>query len=100
MALTAVQEAQVKELLMKFPDLLEIANSGYAITNALAYGDVRVVDLDPTTALNTNDVFYVAQNGADVKVTFQQIADYIAAIINPSVEAAVSDAKFYYFGQF
>lgn len=100
MALTAVQEAQVKELLLKFPSLENLVESEPDIIDALGYGDVRVVDLDPSIGLNPEDVFYCAQALADVKVTWQQMVDYLSSLLTPIIEAAVSDAKFYYFGQF
>jgi len=100
MAFTAVQEAQLKELLASFSSLENLVESEPSITDALAYGDVRVVDLNPAGALNPIDVFYCAQANADVKVTWQQMADYLSTLLTPVIEAAVSDAKFYYTGQF
>lgn len=100
MAFTAVQEAQLKELLSSFSSLENLVESEPAITDALAYGDVRVVDLTAGDPLNPADVFYCAQALADRKITWQQMVDYLSSLLTPTIEAAVSDAKFYFTGQF
>ncbi len=99
MALTSVQENQIKELLLKFPSLENLVESEPDIIDALGYGDVRVVDLNAGVALSPDDVFYCAQALADVKITWQQMVDYLSSLLTPIIEAAVSDAKFFYFGQ-
>lgn len=100
MAFTPVEEGQLKDLLVNYSELNDIAESSEDILSALGYGEVRVIDLDAAVSLNPIDVFYCAQAGADVKVSWQVMADYLSSLLTPTIEAAVSDAKFYFTGQF
>ena len=100
MAITAVEEGQIRGLLAKYSELSDIADASEDILSAYGYGDVRVIDLDTATVINLSDVFYCAQGTADVKMTWSVMSNYMASLLTPIIEAGISDAKFYYTGQF
>lgn len=76
MALTPQQEQQLTQLLTLYTPLLELAGQATEIEVALGYGDVRVIDLPLASPLFTDDVMYLAQQGADVKASVQQFAQF------------------------
>lgn len=77
MALTPVEEGQVRDILTYYSGLLDLGADSAAIEAALGYGDVRVIDLPDASELNAADVMYIAQTGSDVKATAQQFGQFV-----------------------
>ena len=95
MALTTLEETQLRELLLNFEGLNDVGTDAAALLASLLAGDVVVTDLPVANPLDAADVLYVAQSGADVKATIQQFADFMI----PLLPLPPSDAKLYYMGQ-
>ena len=95
MALTTLEETQLRQLLLNYEGLDDVGTDAAALLASLLAGDVNVIDLPAAAPLNVADTLYVAQEGADVKATIQQIADFIM----PLLPLPPSDAKLYYMGQ-
>ena len=90
MALTSVEEGQIRDILVRYSETLDIAAASTDILAALGYGDVRVVDLPNATALNGTETFYVAQLSDDVKATIQQFSQFAYDnFIDPALDAAL-----------
>lgn len=99
MALTAVQEGQVVDLLNYFSGLLDIGASSTDVLSALGYGDVVVTDLPSAGTYNASDVFYLAQQGQDVKTSILDFATFVAAYVSGGIEIGVTDDQLYFMSQ-
>lgn len=95
MALTTLEETQLRELLVYFEELGDVGAQGAALIASLLAGDTVILDLPDANPLNAADVLYVAQAGADVKATIQQFADFIM----PLLPLPPSSGKLYFMGQ-
>jgi len=95
MALTTLEETQLRNMLVNYEGLGDIGANAAALIASLLAGDVNVIDLPQAAPLNTSDTLYVAQAGADVKATIQQIADFIL----PLLPLPPSVSKLYFMGQ-
>lgn len=95
MSFTAVEETQLKDLLVDYEGLKDVGADAAALLAELGAGDVTVLALPAAAALQAPDVLYVAQSGADVKATIQQLADYVQSLLtNPT-----SVGQIYFMGQ-
>lgn len=104
MALTPTEEGQIRDILATYSETLDLAAASTDILAALGYGDIRVIDLDPATALQAADVFYIAQSNSDKKGSIQQLSDFVVSEILPALQgqiaAGLADNKTYFIGQF
>jgi len=98
MALTTVEETQVRDLLIDYEGLKDVGADSADIIATLVAGDVLVIDLPTASPLNAADVLYVAQAGDDVKATIQQIADFSLTLI-PVPPIPYDRTRIYYMGQ-
>lgn len=85
MALTPTEEGQIRDILVNYNGIQDLAQASSDILAALGYGDVMITSLPLATALEANDVLYLAKQGADVQATVQQLADFVATIFNGAV---------------
>lgn len=85
MALTPVEEGQIRDILANYNGILDISQASSEILAALGYGDVMITSLPQATALAASDVFYLAKTGSDVQATIQQLADFVVTIFNGAV---------------
>ena len=99
MALTAVQENQLVELLNYFSGLSDIGANSTGVLAALGYGDVVVTDLPTAGAYNLSDVFYLAQGGLDTKTSIQDFATYVAASVSGGLPVGITDAELFFVSQ-
>ena len=95
MALTTLEETQLRELLVYFEELGDVGAQGANLIASLLAGDTVILDLPNADPLNAADVLYVAQSGADVKATIQQFANFMMPLLSMST----SDGKLYFMGQ-
>lgn len=98
MALTTLEETQLRELLLNFEGLNDVGADAAALLASLLAGDVVVTDLPAANPLAPADVLYVAQSGADVKATIQQLGDFILSII-PVPPIPYDRTRIYYMSQ-
>lgn len=98
MALTALEESQLRQLLLNFEGLDDVGADSAALLASLLAGDVIVTDLPAANPLAAPDVLYVAQSGADVKATIQQLGDFILSII-PVPPIPYDRTRIYYMSQ-
>ena len=98
MALTTLEETQLRELLVHFEGLGDVGAEAAALIASLLAGDVMVTNLPVADPLDAADVLYVAQSGADVKATIQQIGDFILSII-PVPPIPYDRTRIYYMSQ-
>lgn len=87
MALTTLEETQLRELLVYFEGLGDVGAEASALIASLLAGDVIVTDLPLADPINPTDVLYLAQQGQDVKATAQQFGEFVLANM-PSVPLA------------
>lgn len=95
MALTTLEETQLRQLLLNFEGLDDVGADAAALLASLLAGDTTVLDLPAANPLNAADVLYIAQSGADVKATIQQFANFIM----PLLPLAPGDDFIYFMGQ-
>lgn len=95
MALTTLEETQLRQLLLNFEGLDDVGTDAAALLASLLAGDTTVLDLPAADPLNAADVLYIAQSGVDVKATIQQFANFIM----PMLPLPPSDGKLYFMGQ-
>jgi hypothetical protein len=99
MALTAVQEGQITDLLAFFSGLMDVGSQASDVMAALGYGDVVVTDLPSAGTYNPSDVIYLAQNGQDVKTSITDLATYIAAAVSGGIPIGITDFDLYFVSQ-
>lgn len=99
MALTAVQEGQIAELLNYFSGLLDVGQNSSGVLAALGYGDVIVTDLPSAGTYSPSDVLYLAQNGQDVKTSITDLATYVAAAVSGGIPVGVTPEELYFMSQ-
>jgi hypothetical protein len=87
MALTTLEETQLRQLLIHFEGLGDVGAESAALLASLLAGDVIVTNLPAANPITTADVLYLAQSGADVKATAEQFGQFILAHM-PSVPLA------------
>lgn len=95
MALSVLEETQLRELLINFDGLNDVGTDANELIASLLAGDVVVTDLPVADPLHVADTLYVAQAGADVKATIQQLTEFMI----PLLPIPASGAKLYYMGQ-
>ncbi len=95
MALTTLEETQLRQLLLNYEGLDDVGSDAAALLASLLAGDTTILDIPSADPLNAADVLYVAQSGADVKATIQQFANFIM----PMLPLPPSDGKLYYMSQ-
>ena len=98
MALTTLEETQLRELLLNFEGLSDVGTDAAALLASLLAGDVMVTDLPAAAPLVNADVLYVAQSGADVKATIQQLGEFILSVI-PVPPIPYDRTRIYYMSQ-
>jgi len=98
MALTTLEETQLRELLLNFEGLDDVGTDSAALLASLLAGDTTVLDLPVADPLDAADVLYVAQSGADVKATIQQLGNFILSII-PVPPIPYDRTRIYYMSQ-
>ncbi len=75
MALSTTEEDQVRDLLAKLSELLNLANSEPNIISKLAAPKVTLDDLPAATVVNPSDVTIIRQAGVEKKLTYSLFAD-------------------------
>lgn len=99
MALTAVEEGRLRDLLANYTGLNEIGEASSDVLAALGYGDVVVTDLPSAGTYNPGDVLYLAQNGQDVKTSITDLATYVAAAVSGGIPIGITDFDLYFVSQ-
>lgn len=99
MALTAVEEGQLRDLLQYFSGLADIGAASDDVMAALGYGEVVVTDLPSAGTYNPSDVFYLAQAGQDVKTSITDFATYVAAAVTGGIPIGVTAEELYFMSQ-
>lgn len=90
MALTPVEEGQIRGLLDYYSGLLAVGQDANDLLAALAPDDTAVPYLPEALTLGRDDVMYVVRNGgADEKVSVRTMSKYIG----------VSKPEVYFMGQ-
>lgn len=95
MAFTPVEEQNLKNLLTKYAELLDLGANASEIIGELAASNVTVVDLPLADPLQPDDVLYVAQNLGDKQAQFSQIATYVQSLL----VTPMSRGKTFFMGQ-
>ena len=91
MALTPVEEGQIRGLLDYYSGLLAVGQDANDLLSSLAPDDTTVPDLPEALALGLDDVMYIVRNGgADEKVSVRTMGRFIG----------VSKLELYFMGQF
>lgn len=99
MALTAVEEGRIRDLLANYTGLNEIGAVSSDVLAALGYGDVVVTDLPSAGTYNPGDVIYLAQNGQDVKTSITDFATYVALAVSGGIPIGVTAEELYFMSQ-
>lgn len=101
MALSALEEGQLRDLLQYFSGLSDVGASAADVMAALGYGEVVVTDLPSAANFNPADVFYLAQNGEDVKASVTAFATYVANVVSGGIviPLSIGDDELYFVGQ-
>lgn len=95
MALTPVEEGQLRELLETFEGLRDVGIDANDLLAEVGSGDTTVLQLPLASALAAVDSLYVAQSGADVQATIQQLADYVQSLL----DLPTPKGEIYFMGQ-
>lgn len=95
MALTPIEEAQLRDLLLEYTGLKDVGVQANDILAEVGTGDTTVLDLPNAAALTAIDVLYLAQSNADVQATVQQLADYVQSLL----ALPTSKGEIYFMGQ-
>jgi len=99
MALTAVEEGQLRDLLQYFSGLADVGAASADVMAALGYGEVVVTDLPSASTYSPGDVFYLAQSGTDVKTSITDFATYVAAAVSGGIPIGITDFDLYFVSQ-